>query len=296
MYSAINKNKIKTVVIIAAFIAVISAIGAVFSYTLDSPSIFIPVLIFAIVYSVVGYFASAKMAIAMTGAKEVTKKEAPRLYRTVENLTITAGMPMPKVYIVNDPAPNAFATGRDPYHGVVAATTGLLEILDDNELEGVMAHEISHVQNYDIRVNSIVIALVTVVALLSDFLLRIGFWGGGNRGGGVNAIALGLAIAAAIIAPIIAVMLQMAVSRKREFLADASGSLLTRYPDGLASALRKIESYARPMKKANDATAHLFISNPFGKEKRGKAIRKLFSTHPPTDARVQQLQKMGDKL
>ncbi len=293
MYSAINKNKIKTVVIIAAFIAVVSAIGGIFSYTLDSPSIFIPVLIFAIVYSMIGYFASAKMAIAMTGAKEVTKQEAPRLYRIVENLSITAGMPTPKVYIVDDPAPNAFATGRDPNHGIVAATTGLLEMLDDNELEGVMAHEISHVQNYDIRVTSIVIALVTVVALLSDFLLRIGIWGGNDS---KNGAAVLLSIAAAIIAPIVAVMLQMAVSRKREFLADASGALLTRYPDGLASALGKIESYARPMRKANDATAHLFLANPFGKEKKGLAIRKLFSTHPPTNERIEQLQKMGTKL
>ncbi len=296
MYSSIRKNKVKTILIMVVFILLISALGGVFAAALETPGFFIFTLIFAISYAAIGYFTSAKMAIAMTGAKPVTKAEAPRLYRIVENLSITAGMPMPKVYIVDDPAPNAFATGRNPENGVVAATTGILELLDDTELEGVMAHEMSHVQNYDIRVTSIVIALVTVVAFLSDFLMRIGLFGGvgdRDRGGAMLAIS----IVASIIAPLVAMMLQLAVSRKREFLADASGALLTRYPEGLASALQKIETTARPMRKANNATAHLFLSNPFGRNgKQGQFMRKLFSTHPPTSERVAQLEKMKTSL
>ncbi|MEX0748764.1 MAG: M48 family metallopeptidase [Candidatus Saccharimonadales bacterium] len=297
MYSAVRKNKLKTVLIIFAFVLLMSALGWVISVTLDTPGFFIPMLIFAITYAGISYFASAKMAIAMTGAKPVTAQEAPRLYKIVENLSISAGMPMPKIYIVNDPAPNAFATGRDPEHGVVAATTGILDILDDSELEGVMAHELSHVQNYDIRVTSIVIALVTIIAFVSDWLLRIGMFGGlGDRDSRAGGVMLLVSIVAAIIAPLIAMMLQLAVSRKREFLADASGALMTRYPEGLASALQKIESSARPMRKANNATAHLFLANPFGREKRGQFVRKLFSTHPPTADRVAQLNQMGTEL
>lgn len=280
----------------AAFVVLMSALGWVFSVTLDSPSIFLPVLIFAITYAGISYFASSKMAIAMTGAKPITKKQSPRLYRTVENLSITAGMPMPKIYVIDDPAPNAFATGRNPEHGIVGVTTGLLDMMDDTELEGVMAHELSHIQNYDIRVTSIVIALVTIIAFLSDLLLRIGLFGGMDNDSRAGAIGLVISLVAAIIAPLVAMMLQMAVSRRREFLADSSGALLTRYPEGLAGALRKIESYARPMRKANNATAHLFMSNPFGRNKRGNFMRKLFSTHPPTAQRIKQLQEMGREL
>lgn len=296
MYSSIAKNKFKTVLIIAAFLVLMSVLGWVFSVTLDNPSIFLPVLIFAVSYAGISYFASSKMAIAMTGAKPVTKDQSPRLYRTVENLSITAGLPMPKIYVIDDSAPNAFATGRNPEHGIVGVTTGLLDMMDDTELEGVMAHELSHIQNYDIRVTSIVIALVTIVAFLSDMLFRIGLFGGIDNDSRAGAIGLVISLVAAVIAPLVAMMLQMAVSRRREFLADASGALLTRYPDGLAGALGKIESYSRPMRKANNATAHLFMSNPFGRSKRGSFMRKLFSTHPPTHERIDKLQKMGTEL
>lgn len=297
MYSAITANKLKTVLLIALFIVIIGAIGWVVSVAMDSSGLFIPIAIFAIVYALIGYFASAKIATAMTGAKPITKKESPRLYRTVENLAITAGMPMPKVYIINDEAPNAFATGRNPRNSIVGVTTGLLAMMDDNELEGVIAHELSHIQNYDIRVMGVVLVLVTIIAFISDMMLRIGlfggFGGGGDRG---NALGIVLAIAAAIIAPIVALLLKAAVSRRRELLADSSGALLTRYPDGLASALQKIGSYNKPMRKANSSTAHLFISNPLGKGKGARKFANLFSTHPPVEQRVEKLQKMGREL
>lgn len=297
MYSAVAANKIKTVILMAIFIAIIAAIGWIISAAMQSPGIFIPIAIFALVYAVFGYFASAKIATAMTGAKEVSKKDAPRLYRTVENMSITAGLSMPKVYVIDDPAPNAFATGRKPEKSIVAATTGLLDMMDDTELEGVIAHEMSHIQNYDIRVMGIVLVLVTVIAFISDFMLHMGLFGGfsnDNKEGG--AIMIALSLAAAIIAPIIALLLKAAVSRRRELLADASGVHLTRYPEGLINALRKIENYSRPMQKANSATAHLFISNPLGKGKAARRFAKLFSTHPPVDERVDQLQDMGREL
>ncbi len=297
MYSAVTANKFKTVVLIGLFIVIIGAIGWLISEVMASPGIFIPVLIFAIVYAIVGYFASAKIATAMTGAKPVTKKEAPRLYRTVENLTITAGIPMPKVYIINEQAPNAFATGRKPENSIVAVTTGLLDIMDDSELEGVIAHELSHIKNYDIRVMGIVLVLVTVIAFVSDMILRVGLFGGFGRGkdsGGAFVIIL--SIVAAIVAPIVALLLKAAVSRRRELLADASGVFLTRYPEGLANALRKIESHSKPMRKANSATAHLFISNPLGGNKTARWFAKLFSTHPPVDERVAELHEMGQQL
>lgn len=297
MYSAVTANKFKSIVLIALFIVILGAIGWIISEVLASPGIFIPVLIFAVVYAVVGYFASAKIATAMTGAKPVTKKEAPRLYRTVENLAITAGMPMPSVYIIDDPAPNAFATGRKPENSIVAVTSGLLDMMDDSELEGVIAHELSHIQNYDIRVMGIVLVLVTIIAFVSDMLLRIGLFGGlgGNREGG-GAVMIALTLVAAVLAPIVALLLKAAVSRRRELLADASGTLLTRYPEGLANALRKIEGYGKPMRKANSSTAHLFISNPLGKGKTARRFAKLFSTHPPVEERVEQLQDMGQQL
>jgi heat shock protein HtpX len=297
VYSAATANKVKTVILIAMFVAIIAAIGWVISISMQRPGIFIPVAIFALVYATVGYFASAKIATAMTGAKEVGKKDAPRLYRTVENMSITAGLPMPKVYVIDDPAPNAFATGRKPDKSIVAATTGLLDMMEDPELEGVIAHEMSHIQNYDIRVMGVVLVLVTIIAFISDFLLHMGLFGGfsdDNREGG--AIMIALSLAAAIIAPIAAMLLKAAVSRRRELLADVSGVQLTRYPEGLINALCKIENYSRPMQKANSATAHLFISNPLGKGKASRRFAKLFSTHPPVDERVDQLQEVGREL
>lgn len=287
MYSLIASNKRKTIFLMLVFVALVCAIAYAFSLYFGNDSIVIYALIFSIVYSLFGYFASAKIALGMSGAKPVSKKDAPELYRTVENLTITAGMPMPQVYIIDDPAPNAFATGRDPKHSYVAVTTGLLEIMDKTELEGVIAHELSHVRNYDIRVMAVTAALVSVIAILSDMLIRMSIWGGDDDNN--SNIGIFIAIAVAIITPLIAMLVQLAVSRKREFLADASGAELTRYPQGLASALRKLEAYGKPMNKASTATSHLFISNPLGK--RGVAS-SLLSTHPPIAQRIANLEHM----
>jgi heat shock protein HtpX len=243
------------------------------------------------------------MVLAASGAKQVDKKSAPELYRIVENLAITAGLPTPRVYIIDDTAPNAFATGRDPQHAVICVTSGLLTKLSKTELEGVIAHELSHVGNYDIRLMSLIAVLVSVIALLSDLFLRWGwmFGGGGDGdgdgGGNNNALFMFVALALAIVAPIIGVLIQLAVSRKREFLADASGALLTRYPEGLANALKKISADTEPLEAANKATANMYIINPLrdnvkAKDQRGFAA-KLFSTHPPTTERIQRLEEMG---
>ena len=250
MYSQIAANKRKTLFIMAIFVLVIGAIGYAYSLYTGSLGSFYIVLGFSLVYSVIGYFVSSKVALGVNGAKEIQKSDNPRIYRIVENLAITTGLPMPKVYIIDDPAPNAFATGRDPKHAYVAATTGILQLLDDNELEGVMAHEMGHVQNYDIRVMMIVFACVSIIGLLSDFLLRM-FWFGGRDDEDSSPIAMVLTIVLAILAPIVAIMVQLAVSRRREFLADATGALTTRYPDGLASALQKIEQNGSVMRRQN---------------------------------------------
>jgi heat shock protein HtpX len=291
MYSQIAANKRKTVFIMTMFILLIGAIGYAYGlYVGDFKSLYV-VFGFALVYSIISYFVSSRVALAVNGAKEIQKSDNPRLYRIVENLSITIGMPMPKVYIMNDPAPNAFATGRDPKHASVAATTGILDLLNDTELEGVMAHEMGHVQNYDIRVMMIVFACVSVIGLMSDFLLRI-MWFGGDDDDGGSPIAIILALALAIIAPIVATLVQLAVSRRREFLADATGALTTRYPDGLASALKKIEATGSVMKRQNSSTAHLFFANPLKK----KSFAKLFSTHPPVEERIARLNEMGGQL
>ncbi len=297
MYSAIAANKRKSLLLIFVFILLISGIGWVFSQLQGTPAIFIGVAVFAVLYAWFGYYTSASIALWLTGAKPVSKKQAPQLYRIVENLTITAGLPMPGVYIINDPAPNAFATGRDPKHAAVAVTTGLLEMLEDEELEGVIAHELSHVGNYDIRLMAIVLALVTIIVYVSDFFLRMTFWGfDDDSGRGSNPLVLVGAIALALLAPLVAMLMQLAVSRKREYLADASGSLLTRFPDGLARALRKIDSYPKDMRHASTATAHLFFANPL-RGKRGTGwIARLFSTHPPVEDRIKRLQQMGRKV
>ncbi|MBW3538298.1 M48 family metalloprotease [Candidatus Parcubacteria bacterium] len=294
MYSQIASNKRKTILLMIGFVGFIGALAWLMSEALGRPSFVWLAVVFAVGYALFSYFASAKMALALSGAKPVTKAQAPKLYRTVENLAITAGLPMPKVYVINDPAPNAFATGRDPQHAAVAATTGLLEMMDDSELEGVIAHELSHVGNYDIRVMSIVIALVTIVSLLADFFLRWSFFGGSDddEGGSSGAVFAVIGLVMALVAPLVATLLQLAVSRRREFLADASGVLLTRYPDGLARALAKIGGYAKPMRHANTATAHLFIANPLGGRGIGAGVAKLFSTHPPVEARIARLKEM----
>lgn len=289
MYSEIAKNKRKTWFIVALFLVIIGLLGWIFSGLYGTPTFFYLALIIGGVYALIQYFAAAKMALAMNGAKEVTKKEEPRLYRTVENLSIATGMPMPKVYVIEDRAPNAFATGRDPKHAAVAASRGLLEIMDDSELEAVMAHEMGHVKNFDIRVMMIVFGLVAAIGFIADILLHM-MWFNGDRDRNASPIFIILGIAAAILAPFIAVMVQLAVSRRREYLADSTGALTTRYPEGLARALEKIRDHGSAMKRQNTATAHLFFANPL----KGKSFAKLFSTHPPIEDRIARLRGMGD--
>lgn len=286
MYRAIAANKRKTVFIIAVFVVFIGLIGLAADYVYGGGySIFIGTLIGATVYTLFQYFAAGSQALSMAGAKQIEKRDNPRLYRIVENLAITEGLPMPKVYIVNDPAPNAFATGRDPQHASVAATTGLLEIMDDRELTGVMAHELGHVKNYDIRVSTIVFGLVVFVGFLADILLRMAFFGGGRNNNGGNIIVLVLGLAAMIIAPLTAAAIQSAVSRQREYLADATGALTTRDPEALASALQKLGDYARPMKRQNSTMAHLWISDPM----KPGIVDRMFASHPPIPDRVKRL-------
>ncbi len=294
MYSAIAANKRNTVLIMAVFVGLVAAIGWVISelYYGGSMSITIAVLIGALIYALIQYFAAGKLAVAATGAREIQKSDNPRLYRIVENLSITLGMPMPKVYIMDDPAPNAFATGRDPKHAIVAATTGLLDIMTDAELEGVMAHEMGHVKNYDIRVSMIAFGLVAAIAVLADFARNMMFFGGNNRENSPHPIMLVIGIIAIILAPVVATLIQMAISRQREYLADATGALTTRHPEALASALEKIGQYGRPMRKQSTATAHMFFSNPLSKT----SLSAMFSTHPPVEKRVERLRNNAEKF
>ncbi len=297
MYTQIAANKRKTVVLILGFILIVGGLGWLFSQIVGNPVLLIFVFIFALSYAIFGYFASDKIALALSGAKPISKKDAPRLYRVIENLSITAGLPMPRVYIINDPAPNAFATGRDPNHAAVAVTAGLLDMMAEDELEGVIAHELSHVGNYDIRVMALVVVLVTIVVYASDFFLRMTLWGGRDESDQGNSGALVLVgLALALLAPVIATLLQLAVNRKREYLADASGALLTRYPEGLAKALDKIGAYPRGLRKASTATAHLFIASPLRGKHATSWFANLFSTHPPIADRIKRLESMETKL
>ncbi len=286
MYSEIASNKRKTWLIIMLFAVIIGFLGWIVSGLYDNPQFIYLAFIVGGVYALIQYFAAAKLAVAMNGAHEVTKKEEPRLYRTVENLAITTGMPMPKVYVIDDHAPNAFATGRDPKHAVVAASRGLLDIMKDDELEAVMAHEMGHVKNYDIRVSMIVFGLVSAIGLITDFIMHFFWWGNDDNR---NPLFMVLGLVAALLAPLVAVMVQLAVSRRREYLADSTGALTTRYPEGLASALEKIQAHGSSMKRQNTATAHLFFASPL----KGKSLARLFSTHPPIEDRIARLRKMG---
>jgi len=290
MYKAIATNKRNTIIIMAMFVGLITAIGYVVSLFYGDTSITLWVLIGVTIYALIQYFFAAKFATAMTGAHEIQKSDNPRLYRIVENLAITTGMPTPKVYIIEDSAPNAFATGRDPKHAIVAATTGLLEIMDDNELEAVMAHEIGHVQNYDIRVSMIAFGLVSAIGILSDIVLRMFFFGG--KKDNVHPAVLVIGVVVIILAPIIAAVVQMAISRQREYLADATGVMTTRDSHSLANALEKLAQYGKPMKRQNTAAANLFISNPLQKG----FFSKLFSSHPPLEDRIQRLRNNADKF
>jgi heat shock protein HtpX len=300
MYSQIASNKRRSIGLLLGFVLFISGLAYILTLAFNESRFFIPVVIFAVVYAMITYFASAQIAITMSGAREIQKKDAPDLYNVVENLAITAGIPTPKVYIIEDDSPNAFATGRDPQHAIVAVTSGILRILDRSELEGVIAHELSHVGNYDIRFMAIVVALVSVVAVLSDMFLRLSFWSsfGDEEDSGSSPLLLVIGIAGAILAPIAAAMTQMAISRKREFLADASGALLTRYPEGLARALAKIEADPRGLARVNTATAPLYISNPLKGQGKGigQSLANLFSTHPPTAERIKRLNEMESKV
>ena len=288
MYRAIGANKRNTWIIMVFFIILIGALGYAADLYLSGGTgvVFFAVLIGATIYVAIQYYSSGSQALSMAGAHQIDKADNPRLYRTVENLAITTGMPMPKVYLVDDPAPNAFATGRDPDHAAVAATTGLLEIMTDSELEGVMAHEMAHVKNFDIRVTTIVFGLVVVVGIIADVLARMAFFGGMRRNnGGGNPLIIVIGIAAMILAPVLAALIQAAVSRQREYLADATGALTTRHPEALASALEKLAEYGRPLKKQQASMAHLWMADPI----KPGVIDRMFQTHPPIEDRVARL-------
>ncbi len=288
MYSEIASNKRKTWLVVALFVVIIGALGWIVSNIYGSPSYLYVALIFGLVYAIMQYYFGASLALSINSAKEIQKKDDPRLYRIVENLSITTGMPMPKVYIIDDPGLNAFATGRDPRHSAVAVTRGLLQVMDDTELEAVLAHEMGHIQNYDIRVMLIVFGLVSAIGLIADFITHM-FWFRGDDNESPNPIFVIVGIVAAIVAPFAAMLVQLAVSRRREYLADSTGALTTRYPEGLARALEKIRDHGSGLKSPNTATAHLFFANPL----KGKSLAKLFSTHPPIEDRIARLRKMG---
>ena len=289
LYTHQSQNVTRTWILMTTFFVIVIALGFVFSQIYGNPNILYGFFIFSVVMNLVAYWQSDKIALRASGAIPADPVKYLELHRIVENLAITAGLPKPRVYIINDPAPNAFATGRNKEHSAVAFTTGILSILEKNELEGVAAHELSHVGNRDILVSTVAVVLAGFISLLANIFLRSQMFGGNrdsdNKAGTVLMI---VGIILAILAPIFATLIQLAISRKREYLADASGALITRYPEGLANALRKISAYSQPMKTANDATAHLFIANPFGPG-RMRGLHKLFMTHPPMQDRVNAL-------
>lgn len=290
MYSEIAANKRKTILLIGLFVAFIGFLSYLAGLYFEDFTITFGALIGSCIYALISYYSSSKAALTFSGAKEIQKSDNPRLWRIVENLAITEGLPMPKVYIIDDTGLNAFATGRDPYHAHVAITSGLLDLLEDTELQGVMAHELGHVKNYDIRVSMIVFGLVLVVSLLSDIFLRMSFFGSDDDD--APAALAALSIVAMILAPLVAALVQSAVSRKREYLADATGALTTRYPEGLARALEKLRDGNTSLRRQNTSTAHLFIANPM----KGKMLANLFSTHPPINDRISKLRKMASNL
>lgn len=287
MYSQIAANKRKTYLMLFVFLLFIGLIGFLFAKFTGNIKILPYVLIGGVIYAVIVYYAGSRMSLAVNGAQEIKKEDNPRLWRIIENLSITDGLPMPRVFIMQDPSPNAFATGRTPDKAIVCATSGLLDIMTDDELQGVFAHEMGHVKNYDIRVAMLAFALAAVISILADIMLRMAFFGD-DRESENNQIFLILGIVAAILAPLIATLIQLAVSRKREYLADATGALTTRYPEGLISALKKIEQTGSVLSKQNTATAHFFFANPLKKH----SVTNLFSTHPPIEERIKRLENM----
>ena len=298
MYSAIAANKRNTVIIIGLFVALLGGLAYAWGVASGNGSSVIPILIFVGLYTVFQYYAASSIAIAMSGAIQISKADNPRLWNTVENLAIREGMPMPKVYIIPDEAPNAFATGRDPKHAVVAATSGLLDIMDDQELEGVMAHEMGHVKNYDIRVSTLVFGLISAIGILADFALRMAFWanhGSSSRNNNNNQLGLILllvGVIGSIVAFLIGPLVSAAVSRQREYLADATGVESTRYPDGLARALHKLGTYGKPMRRASSSMAHMYISDPM----KPGMVERMFSTHPPIPKRIARIMQIGNKF
>jgi heat shock protein HtpX len=295
MYRAIAANKRNTIFIILGFIALLGGLAYAWGVYSGNGSSVIPIILFVIGYTVFQYFASSSIAIAMSGAQQIEKADNPRLWNTVENIAIAQGMTMPKVYIIPDEAPNAFATGRNPDKAVVAATSGLLAIMDDNELEGVMAHEMGHVKNYDILVSTIVFGLVSAIGILADFAMRMAFWSNMGRrrddnGFGVALLLVG--IVGSIIAFLIGPLISAAVSRQREYLADATSAEITRHPAGLASALQKLGEYGRPMRRKSSAMAHMYIADPM----KPGMVERLFSTHPPIPKRIERLKEIGGQF
>jgi heat shock protein HtpX len=293
LYTRKDENVLKTWILIGLFLTFIVGIGYFISYYYQSPDILTFAIFFAVAMNIASIWFSDKIALGLARAQPASREQYLELHRIVENLSVTAGLPKPKIYIIADQAPNAFATGRNAKHASIAVTEGLLNIMDKSELEGVIAHELAHIGNKDILLQGVVAVLVGFVAIIADMFTRSLWWGGvrdrdDNRHGGVLAI-IGLIFV--VLSPIIATLIQLAISRRREYLADATGALLTRYPEGLASALRKLEGYARPMQRASNATAHMYISNPFG-TKGGLGIARLFMTHPPIESRIQALINM----
>lgn len=299
MYSEISKNKRNSYILIFMFLLVIIGLCWVFSLAYDNTWILYIGVGFSVIYAFISYFSAGSMVLAISKAKPIEKKDNPKLFRIVENLTISAGLPMPKVYIIDDSAPNAFATGRNPQHGVICVTTGLIDILDKSELEGVIAHELSHIGNYDVRFMTLVVVMVGIIVLISDWFIRFSIFSDDSDSGGdqFRLIMVVVGILLAILAPIIGMMMQLAFSRKREYLADSSAALLTRYPEGLANALEKIDSNTEPLEAANRATSNLYIINPLRDNVKGDKRSRfagLFSTHPPTEERIKRLREMGE--
>lgn len=292
LYTQKDRNIRKTWALIVLFLSVVISFGWLMSQIYHSPMILYLAVAISSILSITSYWFSDKIVIAMSGGRSVTMQNNPELYRIVENLSITAGLPMPKVYVVPEMAPNAFATGRNPDHAAVAVTEGLLEKLDRSELEGVLAHELAHVGNRDMLIGTVIVVLVGFISVLSDVFLRMSLFGGDRDDDSNNGAMMVIGIVVSILAPIAATLIQLAISRKREFLADASGALLTRYPEGLANALMKISSDRTPMRNPSTATAHLWLSDPF-KGIKGKGIAKLFMTHPPIEERVKALMEMS---
>jgi heat shock protein HtpX len=281
------------------FLLVIIGLCWVFSLAYNNTWILYIGVGFSVIYALISYFSAGSMVLAISKAKPIEKKDNPKLFRIVENLTISAGLPMPKVYIIDDSAPNAFATGRNPQHGVICVTTGLIDMLDKSELEGVIAHELSHIGNYDVRFMTLVVVMVGIIVLISDWFIRFSIFSDDSDSGGdqFRLIMMVVGILLAILAPIIGMMMQLAFSRKREYLADSSAALLTRYPEGLANALEKIDSNTEPLEAANRATSNLYIINPLRDNVKGDKRSRfagLFSTHPPTEERIKRLREMGE--